>query len=374
MKLSPETSIFAEFKLSYAQANGEDFSLDVSIRIPSSGVTAIFGASGCGKTSLLRCMSGLQKTPFGRFELNELSWQDQGSFVPVHHRQQGVVFQEAALFEHLSVKENLEYGLKRVKLCSTHGATPGNGFISYNNVVDLLGIKHLLAEYPDTLSGGEKQRVAIARALLREPRILFMDEPLSALDYKRKQEIMPYLENLSQACNIPIIYITHSLEEVAKLADYIVLMDKGAVVAHGLLKEVLSRVDLPIALANELGVVLSASVVEKDLKWHLMLTRFDGGELWLKDNHRDLGETLRVRVLAKDVSLSLMPQDSSILNSLPAEVIEVVNDEDDAMALVRLRVGNSFLISRITRRSADHLGLTSNLMVWAQIKSVAILP
>lgn len=374
MNVTTEQSIFAEFKLDYAQADGGCFSLDVSMRLPSSGVTAIFGASGCGKTSLLRCMSGLQKTDHGRFKIDELSWQDQGRFVPVHLRQQGVVFQEAALFEHLSVKENLEYGLKRVKHSSIKADSPANSFISYDKVVDLLGIKNLLAQYPETLSGGEKQRVAIARALLREPRILFMDEPLSALDYKRKQEILPYLECLSQACNIPIIYITHSLEEVAKLADYIVLMDKGAVVAHGALKDVLSRVDLPIALANELGVVLSASVVEKDSKWHLMLTRFDGGELWLKDNQRAIGESLRIRILAKDVSLSLMPQDSSILNSLPAEVIEVVNDEDDAMALVRLKVGGSFLISRITRRSVDHLGLSSTLMVWAQIKSVAILP
>jgi molybdate transport system ATP-binding protein len=201
-----------------------------------------------------------------------------------------------------------------------------------------------------------------------------MDEPLAALDFKRKQEIMPYLEKLSQACNIPIIYITHSLEEVARLADYLVVMDEGEIVTKGELQEVLSRVDIPIILDNDLGAVLKAEVVEKDNKWHLMRAHFDGGDLWLKDNHLAIGDQLRLRILAKDVSLSLAPQDSSILNSLPAEVIEIVDDVDEAMSLVRLKAGNTILISRLTRRSVDHLSLTSGLAVWAQIKSVAILP
>lgn len=361
--------IRAEFSLEYPQSGSKPFSLNVSIDIPSQGVTAIFGASGCGKTSLLRCMTGLQKVRKGIFKIAELTWQDEAYFAPVYTRQQGVVFQEASLFDHLTVKGNLEYVLKRLNKRSQ-----ANIYIEYQQVLELLGIEHLLAQYPDSLSGGERQRVAIARALLRQPRILFMDEPLAALDYKRKQEILPYLENLSQVCKIPIIYITHSLEEVARLADYIVLMDAGRVVADGYLQEVLSRVDLPISLANDLGVVIKATVSKKDTKWHLMLTQFSGGELWVKDNHLAIGELIRVRILAKDVSLSLAPQDSSILNSIPAKVIEIVDDADDAMALVRLQVGDNILISRVTRRSVDHLGLSESLTVWAQIKSVAILP
>lgn len=361
--------IEAEFSLNYKQSGKKPFALNVSINLPAEGVTAIFGASGCGKTSLLRCMTGLEKVSSGRFKIADLTWQDEAYFEPVHTREQGVVFQEASLFDHLTVKGNLDYALKRASKLSQ-----STSFIEYQQVLSLLGIEHLLTQYPSSLSGGEKQRVAIARALLRQPRILFMDEPLAALDYKRKQEILPYLENLSQVCKIPIIYITHSLEEVARLADYIVLMDAGRVVASGDLQAVLSRVDLPISLANDLGVVLKAQVLEKDPKWHLMLTQFMGGELWVKDNHLAIGDHLRIRILAKDVSLAIAQQDSSILNSLPAEVIEVVDDIDAAMALVRLKIGDSILISRVTRRSVDHLGLLPKLTVWAQIKSVAILP
>ena len=367
--------ICAEFNLNYKQAGVKSFSLNVSLELPAKGVTAIFGASGCGKTSLLRCMTGLEKISSGIFKLGELIWQDEKYFLPVHKREQGVVFQEASLFEHLTVKGNLEYGLKRFnKQIKKNNVSRQSDFIDYQKILELLGIETLLAQYPASLSGGEKQRVAIARALLRQPRILFMDEPLAALDYKRKQEILPYLESLSQVCNIPIIYITHSLDEVARLADYIVLMEAGRVAADGSLQDILARVDLPISLANDLGVVLKAKVLEKDSKWHLMLTQFSGGELWVKDNHVAIGEELRIRVLAKDISLSLSPQNSSILNSLPTEVMEVVDDVDNAMALVRLRVGESILISRITRRSVDRLSLSSGLTVWAQIKSVAILP
>ncbi len=375
MNSQPQERINAEFCLSYQPGKAKAFSLDVALNIPAQGVTAIFGASGCGKTSLLRCMTGLEKTNSGKFSIGKLVWQDESHFSPVHTRQQGVVFQEASLFDHLTVQGNLQYALKRVSSKNRRGVlTEQATFIDYQHVLDLLGIARLLDQYPASLSGGEKQRVAIARALLTQPRILFMDEPLAALDYKRKQEILPYLEKLSRVFHIPIIYITHSLEEVARLADYLVLMDEGRVVASGELQDILSRVDLPLSFENDLGVVLKAKVVEKDSKWHLMLTEFEGGELWLKDNHLDIGEPLRVRVLAKDVSLSLAPQDSSILNSLPAEVIEVVNDVDVAMSLVRLKIGESILISRVTRRSVDHLALTPTFKVWAQIKSVAILP
>lgn len=369
MNVLPEQHIEVVFKRHYANKYAHNaFFLDVSMQIPLQGVTAIFGASGCGKTSLLRCMAGLERADTGRFILGDLTWQDAQHFEPVSQRQQGVVFQDANLFDHLTVAKNLNYAMKRTAK-NTHSF-----FIDYEQILDLLGIRKLLSHYPSSLSGGEKQRVAIARALLRQPRILFMDEPLAALDYQRKQEILPYLETLSRTCRIPIIYITHSLDEVAKLADHLVLMDEGRVVANGCLQDVLSRVDLPISLANDLGVVLTAELIEKDPSWHLMHTQFPGGTLCLKDNDLPIGASLRVRILAKDVSLSLQPQDSSILNSLLANVIEIVDDVDHAMSLVRLNVGDSILISRVTRRSVDHLALVPGLAVWAHIKSVAILP
>ncbi len=364
-----ENQIHAAFKLCFKELRGERFALDVDVVIPSKGVTAIFGASGSGKTTFLRCMIGLEKKARGSFRLNELVWQGHDVCVPVHRREQGVVFQEASLFSHLTVQGNLDYAAKRAK-DKTDARGPGLG---YAELVDLLGIRHLLNQSPVSLSGGERQRVAIARALLTRPKILYMDEPLAALDYKRKQEVLPYLEELARSYEIPIIYVSHSLDEVARLADYILLMDQGRVVAQGPLETVLSRVDLPVALDNDLGVVLPARVTAKDSRWHLLSADFEGGQFWIRDDGLALGEKIRVRVLARDVSLSLNPQESSILNSLPATVADIVADSDDAMALVRLRLGSHLLIARITRRSVERLQLVEGMSVWAQIKSVAIL-
>lgn len=370
-----DSEIQIAFKLEYPQKNAKPFSLDARLSIPSKGVTAIFGPSGSGKTTLLRCMAGLEKTKHGSFKLGSTVWQSDTIYMPIHKRQQGVVFQEASLFSHLTVQGNLEYSRKRAqKRVNTAAENSQTDLIDYSQILRLLGIEGLLKQYPSSLSGGERQRVAIARALLCRPKILFMDEPLAALDFKLKREILPYLESLSRASHIPIVYITHSLEEVARLADHLVVMDQGRVVAQGALEDVLARVDLPIYLDNDLGVVLKTNIVEKDSQWHLMRVAFEGGFLWLKDNAANLSEEVRVRVLAKDVSLTLTPHDSSILNSLPAEVIEIVDDVDQAMALVRLKVGEHSLISKLTKRSVDHLSLSVGLNLWAQIKSVAILP
>lgn len=362
--------IRAEFSQTFSNQGIKPFSLNVCVDIPAKGVTAIFGPSGSGKTSLLRCMSGLEQVQGGMFQFDKIVWQDSKNFVPVHKREQGVVFQEASLFNHLSVEGNLLYALKR----SAQRSVNSQSFVELKDVIQLMGVEHLLSQFPASLSGGERQRVAIARALLRQPKILFMDEPLAALDFKRKQEILPYLEQLSLRFDIPIIYISHSLDEVARLADYLLVMDEGRVVTQGDIQDVLSRIDLPISLDNDLGVVIKAKVIEKDFQWHLMSAEFSGGKLWLKDDGLDLNTTIRIRILAKDVSLSLKPQDSSILNMLPAEVLEIANDNDEAMSLVRLKLEDTILISRLTRRSVHHLQLKVGLNVWAQIKSVAILP
>jgi len=232
----------------------KDFQLDVDLTLPGSGITALFGHSGSGKTTCLRAMAGLERAPQGYFAIGDKVWQDEAKqhFIPTHQRALGVVFQEASLFPHLSVRANMEFGLKRTSTAASRFALP--------EVAELLGIRALLERAPEQLSGGERQRVAIGRALLAGPEILLMDEPLAALDLKRKREILPYLEQLHSELDIPIIYVSHAPDEVARLADHLVLLDAGKVVASGPLNQVLSRIDLPDAFADDAGVVINTQV------------------------------------------------------------------------------------------------------------------
>jgi len=247
-------------------------------------------------------------------------------------------------------------------------------FVSLDQAIELLGIGHLLERKPDRLSGGERQRVGIARALAVSPQILLMDEPLAALDLKRKQEILPYLERLHDELEIPVLYVSHAPDEVARLADHIVAMESGKVVANGPLAETLARLDLPIRLGEDAGVVLDAVVGERDTEWHLARTDFAGGSLWTRDPGLMIGRHVRVRVLARDVSLSSHAQEhSSIQNMLPGKVDAIADDEHPGLALVRVQVGESMLVSRLTKRSAAALGITPGQPIWAQVKSVALL-
>lgn len=358
--------IEARFKYGYPTSADKQFSLDVDLRLPGEGITAVFGHSGSGKTTLLRCIAGLAKADSGRLSLKGDIWQDENKFTPTHLRPLGFVFQESSLFSHLSALGNLKFAIKR--------SADSDSSQLFELVVSLMGIEQLLARYPSALSGGERQRVAIARALLIKPRLLLMDEPLASLDFARKQEILPYLEMLQEEFDIPIVYVSHSVDEVARLANHLVLLDAGRAVASGQLADVLSRFDLPIRLGEDSGVVLQAKVEERDARWHLLRVRFAGGELWLRDGGEEINQAIRIRILASDVSLSLEAHsDSSILNKLLARVVEVANDPDAAMLLVRLQLGSDVVIARITRRSAEHLKIVIGSTVWAQIKSVAIV-
>ena len=354
-------SIHARFNLAFV-----DFALDVDIELPGRGVTALFGHSGSGKTTLLRCIAGLERAPGGYLGVGGEIWQDGEAFLPTHLRPIGYVFQEASLFPHLSVRRNLEYGLKRV--------APAVRKVSLDHAVELLGIGALLARMPGRLSGGERQRVAIARALAVSPRILLMDEPLAALDLARKQEILPYLERLHDELEIPLLYVSHAPDEVARLADHIVVMDAGRAVAAGPLTETLARLDLPIRLGEDAGVVLDAVVAERDAEWGLARAAFDGGAVWVRDGGHAIGQHVRVRILARDVSLALTRHaGTSILNILPAVVAEIVEDGHPALALVRLNVGGSPLLARLTRRSVHTLELVPGKQIHAQIKAVALV-
>ena len=340
------------------------FSLDVDLKLSGRGVTALFGHSGSGKTTLLRCIAGLERAPHGRLAVDGELWQDAGRWVPTHKRPIGYVFQEASLFAHLTVMGNLRYGMKR------NGEAQR---VSLDHAIELLGIGHLLDRKPDRLSGGERQRVGIARALAVSPRLLLMDEPLAALDLKRKQEILPYLERLHDELDIPVLYVSHSPDEVARLADYLVAMEGGRVLASGLLAETLARLDLPIRLGEDAGAILDGTVGEVDSEWHLARVDFDGGSLWARDQGLSVGRRVRVRVLARDVSLASEPGTSSIQNLLRGQIDAVGDDEHPGLALVRVRVGNSVMLARLTKRAMAALDISKGRDVWVQVKSVALL-
>lgn len=345
--------------------NWPGFTLDVDLQLPDRGVTALFGHSGSGKTSLLRCIAGLERPAHGRLVFRGQIWQDETQWLPTHRRPLGYVFQEASLFPHLSVLGNLQYGQRR-------SATAGR--IGLEQAIELLGIGPLLARRPDSLSGGERQRVGIARALAVGPEILLMDEPLAALDLKRKQEILPYLERLRDELAIPILYVSHAPDEVARLADHLVAMEQGRVIAAGPLGPTLARLDLPIRLGEDAGVVLEAQIGAIEAEWQLARVDFAGGSLWSRNHDIPLGRRVRVRVLARDVSLSLGdPGQSSIQNCLNGVVEAIGADDHPGLQLVRVRVGASCVIARITRRSAAQLQLGIGTPVHVQIKSVALM-
>ncbi len=348
------------------------FELDLALSLPERGVTALFGPSGCGKTSVLRAVAGLERAA-GRVALGDEVWQDDSRrlWVPTHRRPLAYVIQEAALFPHLSVQGNLDYGLRRTPVAQRR--------IALDQAVALLGIGKLLTRHSTALSGGERQRVAIARALATSPRLLLMDEPLAALDAPRKAEILPYLERLHTELAIPILYVSHALDEVARLADHMVLMAEGRAVAQGPLAEVMARIDLPQSLGDDAGVVLDGVVAERDDAWQLVRLDVDGPAcgLWARDQGLPLGRRVRLRVLARDVSLARSPQTgSSIGNQLRGTVEAIADDSHPALALVRVRVGPSGtvpIVARLTRRSAHALGLVPGLPVWAQVKTVALM-
>jgi len=343
----------------------DDFGLDVDLELPERGVTSLFGPSGCGKTSLLRAIAGLDRHPGGHLRIGDLPWQDENLFVPPHRRAIGYVFQEASLFEHLDVRGNLEYGLKRVP-------EPERA-ISLERAVTLLGISPLLARKPATLSGGERQRVAIARALTVSPRLLLMDEPLAAVDVERRQEILPWLEALHRELEIPVIHVSHAPEEVARLADHLVLMRAGRVVAAGGVQDLLTRLDLPLALDADATSVIEATVSGHDEEYRLTRLDFSGGQFTLSRQAIAVGSPVRLRLAARDISLTLQRQNgTSILNILPVTVDEI-SLNDDAQVTVRVLAGDEPILARITRKSALELGLQPGMRVFAQVKGIALL-
>ncbi len=358
------TGLFLDFHLQQ-----KSFTLEIDITLPSEGVTVLYGQSGSGKTTLLRCIAGLEKKLKGTIEFKQERWHTDKKFVPTYKRNIGYVFQEASLFEHLTTQQNLAFAAKRVI---------GNNQNSEDHIIRLLGIENLLNHYPTQMSGGEKQRVAIARVLLSNPSMLLMDEPLASLDTNRKNEILPYLEALKTRLNIPIIYVTHSPDEVARLADHIVMIDDGKIITSGPLSETLSRLNSPYYLTSELGVVIDSTISEQDKRWKMSKILLSEEELWFHDdknnNENEVGNPVRIQILASDVSLSLSARlGTSITNCLPASIAEITTIPETGITLVKLTIGEITVMSRISSKSAHTLDIHKGMKIWAQIKSAAVI-
>jgi molybdate transport system ATP-binding protein len=353
-------SILARFRIEQA-----GFELDVDLDLPGSGVSSLFGPSGCGKTSLLRAMAGLDRHPGAFLQVQGETWQDNNTFLPPHRRPLGYVFQEPSLFDHLDVRRNIAYGTRRIPAEERRVPT--------DRAIELLDVGHLLDRKPTTLSGGEKQRVAIARALAVSPELLLMDEPLAAVDVSRKQEILPYIESLHRELDIPVVHVSHLPDEVARFADYVVLLGKGGVLSNGSVQEAFSRLDLPPAHESGAAALVDARVVGFDENYRLTRLEFEGRQFLVAAGPLPRGQAVRLQVAAKDVSLTLQRQSgTSILNILETTVQEV-SEEGDAKVLVRLAAGPTPLLASITRKSAHELQLEPGKSVYAQVKSVALL-
>ena len=343
------------------------FQLDIDTSIPGTGVTAVFGRSGSGKTSLLRCIAGLEKADHAFLSVQGKVWQDstRGIFLPPYRREIGYVFQEGALFPQISVRKNLLFGYRRTPFERRKA--------DFDRVVELLGIGSLLDRLPAYLSGGEKQRVAIGRALLNHPRLLLMDEPMASLDQAHKREILPYLESLHQSFDIPIIYITHDREELVHIANHMLLIENGSLIAEGSTEYILTRVDLPIAREHEASSVIEARVVEHDHTFYLTKLEFEGGDLFVNWLNREVGSRLRLQIRAKDVIIAReKPQQSSILNIFPATVEEMQAHGRGRM-VVRLNIAGVHILARITQTSQFLLNLKVGDQVFAEMKSMAIV-
>ena len=356
----------SEIKAVFKRVLG-DFTLDVDLLLPGRGVTAIFGPSGSGKTTLLRSIAGLERAHGGYLAVNCDVWQDDaaGIFKPVHKRSLGYVFQAANLFSHLSVQGNLDYGLRRIP--------ESDRKVSLAQAIDLLGIGKLLNRQPTTLSGGERQRVAIARALATSPQLLLMDEPLAALDMQRKAEVLPYLERLHSELDIPVLYVSHALDEVARLADHLVLLDAGRVLASGPTRDLMTRLDLPLAHGDAAAAIIDAVVTRTEPDYHLSHAEFAGGQVSVLNPNLKVGQRVRLRVQARDVSLTLERQQATSVLNIFAAKVAAISPDSPGQVMVALNVGGSALLARITCKSLDALNLQPGSQVFAQVKGVAVL-
>jgi molybdate transport system ATP-binding protein len=330
------------------------FKLDLDVQLPGQGITAIFGPSGSGKTTLLRAVAGLEKNQQGRIQIGEHIWQDtqQGVYLPTWQRPLGYVFQESSLLPHLSVTDNLNFGLKRV--LKSAGNAQSDAAKALQASIELLGIGSLLQRMPTELSGGERQRVAIARAIAMQPQLLLMDEPLASLDAARRQEIFPWLSKLRDELKMPMLYVTHSAEEVTRLADHLVVLDQGQVKAQGPVSAVLTQVVNPVVVGEDAGALIEGRIGEVDGQWYLSRVDFEGGSVWMRDAGLPVGKAVRIRILARDVSLATSePHNTSIQNQLRCSIQSITPDAHPSQVMVVLKCGANEVLARVTKRAVE---------------------
>jgi molybdate transport system ATP-binding protein len=367
--MSASTQLHIQLALSRPQ-----FKLDLDIKLPGHGISAIFGPSGSGKTSLLRAVAGLEKRAQGRIQIGSQRWLDSAMQLnlPTWQRPLGYVFQEASLLPHLSVMANIEFGFKRIRHASSTAQQVAQKGLQ--DAIELLGIGTLLDRLPEHLSGGERQRVAIVRAIVTQPQLLLMDEPLASLDTAKREEIFPWLARLRDELNIPMLYVTHYAEEVARLADHLVVLDKGQVKAQGPVGRVLSQLRHPVVLGDDAGALVAGCIGATDSQWHLARVDFDGGCVWMRDAGLPVGKAVRIRILARDVSLATSePQNTSIQNQLLGHIQSITPDVHPSQVMVVLKCGAEEVLARVTKRAVDELALQVGQPVWAQVKSVALV-
>jgi len=342
-----------------------EFTIEAEFDIPTRGVIGIFGHSGSGKTTLLRCLAGLEKGVQGHIEVNGQTWLSDNRNLSSQARNIGYIFQESRLFPHLSVLANLDYGAKR---CTVRNTAP----LDREHLFELLNIGHLLRRKPAELSGGEKQRVAIGRAMLKNPQIMLLDEPLASLDAKRKQEILPFLDRLHAELSIPMLYVSHSIKEISRLCDYLLVMDQGRILFNGNIHDGLVSPESPLATADNAAALLEGTVAQLEQEFQLSTVHTRNGTALQVQGIFPTGQRVRLRVLATDVSLArTVATDNSILNIIEAEITEIL-EERDAHMLLQLAVNKDRLLARISRKSYQSLQLNVGQTVFMQIKAVSI--
>lgn len=346
-----------------AKLHKKDFFLDADFCVPLEGITAIWGASGCGKTTLLRVIAGLEPNAKANICIGKKQWQTQNSFIPAHQRSIGYVFQESGLFPHLNIRDNVEYGYRR---------TPVNKRkLRLADLIKIMNIEEFLDKMPFQLSGGQRQRVAMAQSLATSPQLLLLDEPLSALDQHGKRNIIQSLKTLKNELHIPIIYVSHSHDEITSLANHIVFVDQGKVSATGAVNDVLTRPDLPFVYESNSASVIAARVTSHDEEYGLTRINFEGLEMLVPQMDLDIGQAMRIKVFASDISLNTTKsKTSTILNILPAH-IHAMNKLDRTRMLITLKIGEQFITAHITQKSVDALHLRNEMNIYAQIKTLA---
>ena len=349
-----------------AQQKFDNFKFNVEFKAKP-GLTVIFGRSGCGKTTLINMLAGLQKPNGGRIEIFGRCVFDKNKNIniPPEHRDIGYVFQESRLFPHMSVTENLQYGWRFL--------APEKRLLKLDAIVEMLQLSPLLDRRPQMLSGGEKQRVAIGRAILKNPAMLLMDEPLASLDAQLKSEILQYIERLRDELSLSIVYVSHSIEEVVRLADTVLILDQGEKKAQGPVETVMSDLDLwPLTGRYEAGAVLAVTIIAQDTKFDLTELSFEGGRLFISKLDAPIGQRHRLRIRARDVSISLSkPVDTSILNVFHGTIVDIRQHSNDPQAEIKIDIGAN-IIARVTRKSMDVLSLNVGKQVYVMIKAAAI--